>query len=260
MELREYGLCSVVAVPSLFVERTFLARGFPPERLFRNALGVDPRRFQPPEQPPPPPTSSGLRVLYAGSLSVRKGLPDLLAGFAAADLPDAELLLLGGGGEGLEPLLARQPAAVKRLGHRPQEELVAHYARAHCFVMASIEEGMAMVQMQALACGLPLICTPHTGGEDLLRLQGDPLDATSPILDFPAGWVVPIHAPDAIAHCLRRLSREAGLWERKREAALGLAQASLSWEAYGERAIQLYRSLLMGSAQHASEAPPGGHP
>ena len=39
--------------------------------------------------------------------------------------------------------------------------------------MSSIEEGMAMVQMQALACGLPLICTTNTGGEDLLRLSGD---------------------------------------------------------------------------------------
>ncbi|MEB3316916.1 MAG: glycosyltransferase family 4 protein [Cyanobacteriota bacterium] len=256
MELREYGLCTTVAVPSLFVERSFLARGFPPERLFRNGLGVDLSRFRPPDRPPPPP-SLGLRVVYAGSLSVRKGLPDLLAGFAAAKLPGAELLLLGGGGEGLDALLARQPAAVRRLGHRPQAELVAHYGTAHCFVMASIEEGMAMVQMQALACGLPLICTPNTGGEDLLRLQGttpriDPLEERSgagaadpsPILEFPAGWVVPIHAPEAIAHCLRRLSREVGLWEGKRRAALELAQGALGWDAYGERAIVHYRSLL----------------
>lgn len=257
MELREYGLCTAVAVPSLFVERSFLARGFPPERLFRNGLGVDLSRFRPPEQAPPPPATTGLRALYAGSLSVRKGLPDLLAGFAAAALPDAALLLLGGGGEGLEPLLARQPASVHRLGHRPQAELVAHYATAHCFVMASIEEGMAMVQMQALACGLPLICTPHTGGEDLLRLPGiepriELLEGAAPagapeaaaILEFSAGWVVPIHAPEAIAHCLRRLSRETGLWEAKRQAALGLAEGALGWDAYGDRAIAHYRSLL----------------
>ncbi|MEB3318960.1 MAG: glycosyltransferase family 4 protein [Cyanobacteriota bacterium] len=258
MELREYGLCSAVAVPSLFVERSFLARGFPAERLFRNSLGVDLSRFRPPDPPPPPPTASGLRVVYAGSLSVRKGLPDLLEGFAAADLPDAELLLLGGGGEELEPLLSRQPPAVRRLGHRPQQELVAHYGTAHCFVMASIEEGMAMVQIQALACGLPLICTPHTGGEDLLRLQGPPIGIEAlqrgaaaagtvegaTLLEFPAGWMVPLHAPLAIARCLRRLAHEPGLWESKRRAALELAQEALSWEDYGERAIDLYRRLL----------------
>ena len=246
MELREYGLCASVAVPSLFVERSFLARGFPGERLFRNGLGVDLSRFHPPEQAPPPPAARGLRVVYAGSLSVRKGLPDLLAGFAAAALPDAELLLLGGGGEGLEALLARQPSSVRRLGHRPQAELVAHYAAAHCFVMASIEEGMAMVQMQALACGLPLICSRHTGGEDLLRLQGAEglAHGAEGVEQFPAGFLVPIHQPAAIAWCLRRLAREPGLWARQRQAALALAAEQLSWEAYGERAIQHYQQLL----------------
>lgn len=250
MELREYGLCTAVAVPSLFVERSFLARGFPADRLFRNGLGVDLSRFQP-SNPPPSPQANGLRVIYAGSLSVRKGLPDLLAGFAAADLANAELTLLGAGGEGLEALLAQQPASVKRLGHRPQQELRDHYGKAHCFVMASIEEGMAMVQMQALACGLPLICTPHTGGEDLLQQEGSAsgsgiqrLGEDGTILEFPAGWVVPIHSPGSIAHCLRQLASEPGLWERKREAALRLARGSLGWDAYGERAISLYRSLL----------------
>jgi glycosyltransferase involved in cell wall biosynthesis len=188
---------------------------------------------------------------------VRKGLPDLLAGFAAADLPGSELLLLGGGGEGLDGLLAQQPGSVRRLGHRPQDELVQHYGQAHCFLLVSIEEGFGMVLTQALACGLPLICSHNTGGEDLLRLSGaegipqvhgingEGLDRDqATIHEFPAGWMVPIHAPQAIAHCLRRLAKEPGLWETKRQAALALAGSSLSWSAYGQRAIELYRCLL----------------
>ena len=102
-----------------------------------------------------------------------------------------------------------------------------------------------MVQMQALACGLPLICTTNTGGEDLLRLQGsesggNPLE----IQEFPAGFVIPIRRPDAIARCLQRLQNEPLLWERMREAALELASSELSWSAYGERAISHYKSLL----------------
>jgi starch synthase len=246
MELREYSLCTAVAVPSRFVERSFLERGFPAERLRRNGLGVNLERFQPPEQPPPAPERIGLRAVYAGSLSVRKGIPDLLAGFAAAGLADAQLTLLGGSTPELAELLARQPAAVRQLGHRPQAELVQHYGQAHCFVMASIEEGMAMVQMQALACGLPLICSRHTGGEDLLRLQGAEglADGAEGVEQFPAGFLVPIHQPAAIAWCLRRLAREPGLWAHQRQAALALAAEQLSWEAYGERAIQHYQQLL----------------
>ncbi len=257
MELREYKLCTMVAVPSLFVERTFLERGFPAEKLFRNALGVNLQQFLPPVQPPPPPEQQGLQVIFAGTLSVQKGVFDLLTGFAAAELPDARLLLVGGVTPEAARWLTPPPTGVTRLGHRPQAELPEHYGRSHCFVMASIQEGMAMVQLQALACGLPLICTTNTGGEDLLRLQGGTASVTTlegasmereagplTILDYPAGWVVPIHAPAAIGHCLRRLALEPGLWERKREAALGLAQDSLSWAAYGDRAMRLYASLL----------------
>jgi glycosyltransferase involved in cell wall biosynthesis len=111
--------------------------------------------------------------------------------------------------------------------------------------MASIEEGMAMVQMQALACGLPLICTTNTGGEDLLRLQGgEGLEQPAGVLEFAAGFLVPVHSPGAIAWCLRRLALEPGLWERQRQAALELATTALSWEAYGRRAIQHYRQLV----------------
>ncbi len=255
MELREYGLTTAVAVPSLFVERSFLARGFPPAKIFRNAFGVDLSNFKPAETPPAPPTLKGLHVIYAGTLSVRKGIADLLAGFAAADLADARLSLLGGETPELAKLLDQQPSTVQRLGHRPQTELVQYYGQAHCFVMASIEEGMAYVQIQALASGLPLICTPNTGGEDLLRLGGaTAMDHGNGILEFPAGWMVPIHAPQAIGHCLQRLAKEPGLWEAKRLAALALAASSLSWSAYGQRAIRHYRSLLT-AAQNAGDRP-----
>ena len=110
--------------------------------------------------------------------------------------------------------------------------------------MASVEEGMAMVQMQALACGLPLICTTNTGGEDLLQLQGDrAIEESNDIKRFAAGFLIPIHRPDAIAWCLQRLQQEAGLWEQQRQAALRLAQTSLSWGDYGQRAIELYDKL-----------------
>ena len=61
--------------------------------------------------------------------------------------------------------------------------------------------------------------------------------------------MVPIHAPQAIAHCLRCLATEPGLWETKRRAALALAGSSLSWEAYGQRSIGHYRRLLADASR-----------
>lgn len=99
-----------------------------------------------------------------------------------------------------------------------------------------------MVQMQALACGLPLICTSNTGGEDLLSIQGDtPVAGPLGVRRFPAGFVIPIHSPAAIAWCLQQLP---GLWEEQRQAALQLSRTNLSWTSYGQRAIDLYEDLL----------------
>ena len=245
MELREYELCDSVAVPSLFVERSFRERNFPSEKLFRNPLGVDLGCFKPPARPPRSPSEIGLHVIYAGSLSVRKGVTDLLDGFEQASLPDAYLKLIGGETAELRPFLMQQSERVKALGHLPQDDLVMHYQQSHCFVLASIEEGMAMVQMQALACGVPLICTTNTGGEDLLRgsgTEGQPLEMG--IMQFPAGFLVPIHSPAAISLCLKKMSNDQNTWMTMRQEALQLASDKLSWNNYGERAIEHYRNLI----------------
>ena len=104
---------------------------------------------------------------------------------------------------------------------------------------------MAMVQMQALACGLPLVCTTNTGGEDLLSLQGSySHQREHGVEEFAAGYLVPIHQPEAIAWCLRELAQDSTLWMQKREAALALAESELGWCTYGQRAITNYQDLL----------------
>ena len=116
---------------------------------------------------------------------------------------------------------------------------------SHCFVLASIEEGMAMVQMQALACGLPLICTTNTGGEDLLRMTGSEGELLElGIKQFPAGFLVPIHSPKAISSCLGMIAKEKSLWTSMRSEAIKLAANQLSWESYGQRAIKHYQDLI----------------
>src|SRR5439155_14232260 len=54
----------------------------------------------------------------------------------------------------------------------PPWELKKFYGAAHVFVLASREEGLALVQCQALASGLPLVCTDRAGGSDLAALPG----------------------------------------------------------------------------------------
>ena len=254
MEVREYSLATRIAVPSLFVERSFVERGYAQQKLYRNPFGVDLRSFYPPQSPPSPPTCAAFQVVYAGTLSVQKGIHDLVEGFRLAKLDGAQLTLLGGMTKEIKEILEKQSQpAVRLLGHRPQSELVSHYHRAHCFVMASIQDGFGMVLAQALACGLPLICTTNTGGEDLLRLeasQADEMWHLNGVIELGAGFLIGVNRPDHIAYCLRLLASHPELWRRKRESALRLASKNLSWALYGERAIENYRRMICSNAAH----------
>lgn len=245
MELREYELCSAVAVPSLFVERSFLKHGYPTNKIFRNTLGVSLDQFGGPLEEIRPPTVLGLNAIYVGSLSLRKGIPDLLEACHGLDGTGLKLTLVGGRDKDLDNLLDNKPKCVIEIGHKPQSELINYYHQSHCFVLASVEEGMAMVQMQALACGLPIICTKNTGGEDLLIMDGDTgEECENGIKQYRAGFLIPIHSPESIEYCLRRLATEVDLWREMKKQALIIANNKLSWEGYAKRAIKHYRTLV----------------
>lgn len=245
MELREYQLADRIAIPSTFVERSFEKYGIKGNKLFKNYLGVNLDTFQASGGMQKEPHMVGLKVIFAGTLSVRKGVHDLINGFRRAQIKDSKLILIGSMTPEAKYMLKHREKAIQTVGHLPQEELQAYYSQGHCFVIASIEEGMAMVQMQALACGLPLICSRNTGGEDLLKLSGvKPKNHKFDIDEYPAGFVVPIHAPDAIAYCLSLLNDKTGLWLNKRNSALNLALDELDWSSYGIRSIRNYQSLL----------------
>lgn len=246
MELAEYEAATRIVVPSRFVERTFIAQGVPATRLRRNTLGVNLALFRPVDGYQ---KRREFTAVFAGSLSFRKGIHYLVDGFRQAAIPDSRLLLVGGASGETERLIGKPPPGLVRFGHVPQSSLADHYRGAHAFVIASIEEGLAMVQAQALACGLPLICTENTGGEDLLEMinQGrPPFMETTRIKRYSAGFVVPIRDPDAIGACLRRLAGDPVLRDQQSCAALRIHEMFLDWTHYGDRAVTGYMEILDG--------------
>ena len=241
-ELREYELTGRVFVPSRFVERSFLARGFPAERLFRNGFGVDLSRFTPGSK-----TDRVFRVIYAGSLSVRKGIHHLVRAFKEADIPRSELLLVGGTMSETERLIGSADPRIRLTGQVAQAELPAVYHSGSVFAMASIEEGQALVQAQALACGLPLICTTNTGGEDFLNTSGAPAAQGDSVVEYPAGFIVPVGDASAMACALGKLASSPVKLEDKRLAAVDFARRDLSWRRYAAANLAEYAALVMSS-------------
>jgi len=70
---------------------------------------------------------------------------------------------------------------------------VREIMKAHdALVLPSIVEGRALVQQEALSCGLPIIVTPNAGGEDLVE-------------EGITGHLVPIRSPGKIAEAIREM-------------------------------------------------------
>jgi glycosyltransferase involved in cell wall biosynthesis len=127
------------------------------------------------------PANRPLRVLYVGRLSKQKALPRLVHALAAMTEP-VEALLVGEGDErpDIEDLVRRCGLDNVRLpGRRHGSELVATYQWADVFVLPSDREGMPLVALEAMACGLPVVATDVVGNRELLTgigilVQPDP--------------------------------------------------------------------------------------
>jgi glycosyltransferase involved in cell wall biosynthesis len=179
----------------------------------------------------------------AGHLAHRKGFDLLLRAFARADLPDARVVVAGGGEHGEElRALARTlgvEARVDWLGHRTDAPDVV--AGCDLFVLPSRNEGMANVMLEAMAAGVPVLATDISGVRR--ALGADPPGGAQ------AGWIVPTEDAHALADALR----EAALGppqERERRAAAAIDRVR---ERFGvERMVSECETILFGSSGRAA--------
>lgn len=160
---REYEESDYIFVLSSFVKRTFLERGVLADKLLLVPSGIDLSDFGWIKK-----EDDVFRVIFCGAACFKKGTQYLLEAFKSLKIKNAELLLVGGVTEEIKPLLNRY-GQWKAVGFVPQRELYKYYCQGSVFVLPSLEEGLAKVIMEAMACGLPVIATTNTGGEDVVR-------------------------------------------------------------------------------------------
>lgn len=226
-EEAEYARADAITVPSEFARRSFLEMGIPAEKVFKVPYGVRLERFQKTKEPP----RDSFEVLFAGTVSLRKGVPYLIEAFQKLKHPRKRLRLAGPVEAAAEQLLQKLDMTdVEVLGRMPQPKLAEWMSASHVMVLPSIEEGLALVQGQALACGCPLISSLHTGGEDLFS-------------DGVEGFLVPIRSSDAILERLTQLADDAALRERMSEAALQRVKTLGGWAEYGAKYSELLARL-----------------
>lgn len=226
-ELMEYQEADYISIPSHFVKETFIQQGIPADKLIQTPYGVDLSNFhQVPRQ------DKIFRIIHCGTLSIRKGLPYLLQAFFELRLKDAELWLIGSITDEIKPFLRQfsSPAIVHK-GPFPEPDLYRYYSQGSVFCLASIEEGFGMVTIQAMACGLPVICTTNAGAADIIREGRD-------------GFILPIRDVDAIKEKILYFYENPEAGRNMGESARLRVQTGFSWSDYGHKMIAAYQNIL----------------
>ncbi len=158
-----------------------------------------------------------LHVLTVGTVGLRKGAPAVYE--AAKALEERAQFRWVGGVELLPSVMPLMRRYVQLTGAVPRSEVYRHFAWADVFLLPSVCEGSATVTYEALACGLPVICTPNTG---------------SVVRDGMEGFIVPVNDPHAIVQRLELLLRDRDKIKAMSTSAKRKAR-EFTVTAYGQR-------------------------
>ncbi len=224
VEREEHALADAIVAPSEFVKQTLVEEGVDASKIRIIPFGTDLALFHPPEK------RDGKRTvfLFVGGLTARKGLPVLLAAWRQLALPDAELWLVGSGSLPMSES-ATLPPTVKVLGPQGRQEVAALMRQADVFVFPSFFEGLAQVQIEAQATGLPLIATHEAGAADLIH-------------EGSTGFLIRAGDVESLAERIQRLAQDDSLRLQMQQSALA-SRDRLSWKIYGERWSTLLKEI-----------------
>jgi starch synthase len=193
-------------------------------------------------------------VIFVGRITRQKGLPYLLR--AAAQLPpDVQLVLLAGAPdtpeikaevEGLIAELREQREGVVWIPDMlPRAEVTAMLSAATVFVCPSIYEPLGIVNLEAMACELPVVATA-TGGIPEVVVDGE-TGWLVPIEQVQDGSGVPIDVDKFVADLAAALNEAVSDTARADRFGLAGRQRAIehfSWDTIGDRTMQVYLDVL----------------
>ncbi|WP_347753619.1 glycogen synthase [Agrococcus sp. ProA11] len=198
-------------------------------------------------------------IVFVGRITRQKGLPHLLR--AARELPDGVQLILCAGAPDTPEIMAEVKALVQELQQTregvvwideslPREDLCALLTHATTFVCPSVYEPLGIVNLEAMACGAPVVGSGTGGIPEVID-------------DGVTGFVVPIDQvqdgtgtptdPDRyeadLADALSRMVADPEAAKRMGEAGRERARTHFNWEQIAEQTREVYATVIAERAQ-----------
>lgn len=193
-------------------------------------------------------------VVFVGRITRQKGLPFFLR--AAALLPEDVQVVLCAGAPDTPEIAAEVSGLVADLQETrrgvilisemlPRQKLTQILTHATTFVCPSVYEPLGIVNLEAMACGAPVVGT-GTGGIPEVVLDGEtgiivPIDQVDDGTGTPRDPEVFVHD---LAEALTRMVSDPTRAAEMGRAGLRRAVESFSWERIGRDTVEVYASLL----------------
>lgn len=243
---RAYGADGVVA-PSLVIQRELVASGYQRTRVHYIPNGVRAARPRSPEtrlaargalaEAHPQLTASGTApvAVYTGRLHEAKGIQYLIAAWTSVSerLPDARLWIVGDG-----PYRGALDQQIADLGLDGRVILCGAFdsvddflAAADLYVLPSLEEGMSLALLEAMAAGVPVIATDIPANQPLVEHEQE-------------GLLVPPRDDKSLAEAIVRLFGDHELAQRLTAAARSRVERQFSLTACAAAHLDLFAQLV----------------
>ena len=232
IEKQEYEIADHIMVPSQFAKDTFIKRGFHFSRVSKVPYGVDLKMFKTNNKKLHD-KDPEFRIIYTGSLSVRKGIIYLLGAFCELNLKNSELILVGNIENNIKKKISKFLDHENVTYHpaKNQSELNDYYVNSDLFITCSIEEGLSMVQVQAMACGLALISTENSGGRELIE-------------EGYNGYIAPIRNIEYLKNKILYLYNNRDELREMGKNSQKKALSFFSWDNYGSEVLKTHDLIL----------------
>ncbi|MES2307879.1 MAG: glycosyltransferase family 4 protein [Verrucomicrobiota bacterium] len=226
---RELELADRVHACSGFVKSTLIQYGYPEDKIRVMQFGAPSLQNVDFKTSIEKGANRPFRVLFVGRMDQRKGIGYLLKAMQHFDPREVEFHMIGSKPSSMEVLSPYWGRVVDH-GTMSQKQVWEIMKSCDLFVFPSLFEGQALVVLEAMACGLPVVVTPHAGADRVVR---DGLD----------GFVIPIRSTEEIVNKIVWMKSHPE--ERNQMAKSAMIRShEFTWEGYQKEVLQSAEELL----------------